>query len=157
MANTFTQIYVQIVFVVQGRQNLIKNEHKEELHKYITGVIKKKNQKLIAINCMPDHTHIFIGLKPNMALSDLVRDIKNNSSTFINKKKWIPGKFNWQRGFGAFSYSHSQIDKVIKYIQNQEQHHAHKSFREEYLEFLKKFSIEFDEKYIFDWVREVDD
>ena len=157
MANTFTQIYVQIVFVVQGRQNLIKNEHKEELHKYITGVIKKKNQKLIAINCMPDHTHIFIGLKPNMALSDLVRDIKNNSSTFINKKKWIPGKFNWQRGFGAFSYSHSQIDKVIKYIQNQEQHHAHKSFREEYLEFLKKFSIEFDEKYVFDWVREVDD
>ena len=157
MANTFTQIYVQIVFVVQGRQNLIKNEHKEELHKYITGVIKKKNQKLIAINCMPDHTHIFIGLKPNMALSDLVRDIKNNSSTFINKKKWIPGKFKWQRGFGAFSYSHSQIDKVIKYIKNQEQHHAHKSFREEYLEFLKKFSIEFDEKYVFDWVREVDD
>jgi putative transposase len=157
MANTFTQIYVQIVFVVQGRQNLIKNEHKEELHKYITGVIKKKNQKLIAINCMPDHTHIFIGLKPNIALSDLVRDIKNNSSTFINKKKWIPGKFKWQRGFGAFSYSHSQIDKVIKYIQNQEQHHAHKSFREEYLEFLKKFSIEYDEKYVFDWVREVDD
>jgi len=157
MANTFTQIYVQIVFVVQGRQNLIKNEHKEELHKYITGVIKKKNQKLIAINCMPDHTHIFIGLKPNIALSDLVRDIKNNSSTFINKKKWIPGKFNWQRGFGAFSYSHSQIDKVIKYIQNQEQHHAHKSFREEYLEFLKKFSIEYDGKYVFDWVKDVDD
>ena len=157
MANTFTQIYVQIVFVVQGRQNLIKNEHKEELHKYITGVIKKKNQKLIAINCMPDHTHIFIGLKPNMALSDLVRDIKNNSSTFINKKKWIPGKFKWQRGFGAFSYSHSQIDKVIKYIQNQEQHHAHKSFREEYLEFLKKFSIEYDGKYVFDWVKDVDD
>jgi len=157
MANTFTQIYVQIVFVVQGRQNLIKNEHKEELHKYITGVIKKKNQKLIVINCMPDHTHIFIGLKPNIALSDLVRDIKNNSSTFINKKKWIPGKFKWQRGFGAFSYSHSQIDKVIKYIQNQEQHHAHKSFREEYLEFLKKFSIEYDEKYVFNWVREVDD
>ena len=157
MANTFTQIYVQIVFVVQERQNLIKNEHKEELHKYITGVIKKKNQKLIAINCMPDHTHIFIGLKPNIALSDLVRDIKNNSSTFINKKKWIPGKFNWQRGFGAFSYSHSQIDKVIKYIQNQEQHHAHKSFREEYLEFLKKFSIEYDGKYVFDWVKDVDD
>ena len=157
MANTFTQIYVQIVFIVQGRQNLIKNEHKEELHKYITGIINKKNQKVFAINCMPDHTHIFIGLKPNIALSDLVRDIKNNSSTFINKKKWIPGKFKWQRGFGAFSYSQSQIDAVVKYIQNQEQHHAHKSFREEYLEFLKKFSIEFDEKYIFDWVREVDD
>ena len=157
MANTFTQIYVQIVFVVQGRQNLIKNEHKEELHKYITGVIKKKNQKLIAINCMPDHTHIFIGLKPNIALSDLVRDIKNNSSTFINKKKWIPGKFKWQRGFGAFSYSQSQIDAVVKYIQNQEQHHAHKSFREEYLEFLKKFSIEYDGKYVFDWVKDVDD
>lgn len=157
MANTYTQIYIQVVFIVQGRQNLLKKEHKEELQKYITGIINKKNQKVIAINCMPDHTHIFIGLKPNMALSDLVRDIKNNSSTFINKKKWIPGKFKWQRGFGAFSYSHSQIDKVVKYIQNQEQHHAHKSFREEYLEFLKKFSIEYDEKYVFDWVREVDD
>jgi putative transposase len=157
MANTYTQIYIQGVFIVQGRQNLLRKEHKEELQKYITGIINKKNQKVIAINCMPDHTHIFIGLKPNMALSDLVRDIKNNSSTFINKKKWIPGKFKWQRGFGAFSYSHSQIDAVVKYIQNQEQHHAHKSFREEYLEFLKKFSIEFDEKYVFNWVREVDD
>ncbi|MEJ2048325.1 MAG: IS200/IS605 family transposase [Calditrichota bacterium] len=156
MANTYTQIYVQIVFVVQGRLNLIKNEHKDELHKYTTGIINKKNQKLISINCMPDHVHIFIGIKPNIAISDLARDIKNNSSKFINTQKWIVCKFNWQRGFGAFSSGHSQIDTVVKYIKNQERHHTHKSFREEYLEFLERFSVEYNEKYIFDWVKEVD-
>ncbi len=119
MANTYTQIYIQVVFAVQGRYNLISKKHKEELHKYITGIIRNKKQKLIAINCMPDHIHIFIGMKPNIALSDLVRDVKNNSSTFINKKNWVRGKFNWQKGFGAFSYGRSQIDAVVKYIQNQ--------------------------------------
>lgn len=155
MANTYTQIYIHVVFAVQGRQNLIPKEHKEELHKYITGIVKNKGQKLIAINSMPDHVHVFIGMKPNIALSDLVRDIKNNSSGFINEKKWIRGKFNWQKGFGAFSYGHSQIDAVVKYILNQEKHHAKKTFREEYIEMLKKFAVEYDEKYLFEWIENV--
>lgn len=154
MANTYTQIYIHVVFAVQGRQNLIPMQQKEELHKYITGIICNKKQKLIAINSMPDHVHIFIGMKPSIALSDLVRDIKNNSSTFINKKKWVRGKFNWQEGFGAFSYGHSQMDAVVKYIQNQERHHAKKTFREEYLRLLKKFNGEYDERYVFDWIRD---
>lgn len=154
MANTYTQIYIHVVFAVQGRQNLIPKEHKEDLHKYITGIVRNKGQKLIAINSMPDHAHVFIGMKPNIALSDLVRDIKNNSSGFINEKKWVRGKFNWQKGFGAFSYGHSQIDAVVKYILNQEKHHAKKTFHEEYVEMLKKFAVEYDEKYLFEWIDE---
>ncbi|MDZ7313175.1 MAG: transposase, partial [candidate division KSB1 bacterium] len=111
-------------------------------------------QKLIAINSMPDHVHLLIGLKPNIALSDLVRDIKAASSGFINEKKWVRGRFNWQEGFGAFSYSHSQVDRVVKYINDQEQHHTRKSFKAEYLELLKKFGIEYDEKYVFDWIEQ---
>jgi len=139
---------------VQSRHNLLKEENKEELHKYTTGIIRNKKQKLIAINSMPDHMHIFIGMKPSIALSDLVRDIKNNSSAFITKKRWVRGKFNWQEGFGAFSYGHSQIDDVVKYIQNQEKHHAQKTFKEEYLEVLKKFSVKYDDKYVFDWIED---
>ncbi|MBV6504605.1 MAG: hypothetical protein ILNGONEN_00153 [Syntrophorhabdaceae bacterium] len=154
MANSYTQIYIHVVFAVQGRQNLIPKEHKEELHKYITGIVQNKGQKLIAINSMPDHVHVFIGMKPNVALSDLVRDVKNNSSGFINEKKWMRGRFNWQKGFGAFSYGHSQIDAVVKYIITQEKHHAKKTFREEYLEMLKKFAVEYDEKYLFEWIEE---
>jgi REP element-mobilizing transposase RayT len=154
MANTYTQIYIHVVFAVQGRQNLIPKEHKEELHKYITGIVQNKKQKLIAINSMPDHIHLFIGMKPSIALSDLVRDIKANSSNFINEKKWVRGRFNWQEGFGAFSYGHSQIDVVVKYIQNQEEHHAKKTFKDEYLEMLKKFNVEYDERYLFKWVDE---
>jgi len=149
MANTYTQIYIHVIFAVQGRQNLILKEHKEELHKYITGIIRNQKQKLIVINSMPDHVHILIGLKPNIAVSDLVRDLKTNSSVFINEKKWRRGKFNWQEGFGAFSYGQSQLDVVIKYIQNQEEHHAKKTFQEEYSDMLKKFNVEYDEKYVF--------
>jgi Transposase and inactivated derivatives len=152
MANTYSQIYIHIVFAVMGRQNLINSRHKEELHKYITGIIKNDGQKPLEINVMPDHTHIFIGLEPDICISDLVRDIKSNSSGFINKNGWVAGKFNWQKGFGAFTYSHSQIDSVIKYINNQEQHHTKKTFKEEYLEMLNKFSICYDEKYLFEWV-----
>ena len=152
MANTYSQIYVHVIFSVQGRINLIKKEIKEELHKFITGIVTNKNQKLIKINCMPDHVHILIGLKPNFSISEIVRDIKSNSSRFINEKKWVKGKFTWQEGFGAFSYSHSQLENVIGYIQNQEIHHKKKSFREEYTEFLKKFKIEYDEKYLFEWI-----
>ena len=149
MANTYTQIYIQVVFAVMSRQNLIRKEHKEELHKYITGIVRNKGQKLIAINSMPDHVHILLGLKPDITLSNLVGDIKSHATKFINEKRWIRGKFSWQEGFGAFSYSHSQLDAVIKYIQNQEQHHRQRSFRDEYLELLKRFDVEHDDKYIF--------
>ncbi len=133
MADTYSQIYIQVIFSVQGRLSLISHKNKDELYKYITGIVTNKGQKLIRINGLPDHVHILIGLKPSMALSDLVRDIKSNSSTFINRKNWIRGKFNWQEGFGAFSYGHSQLDRVIKYIDNQELHHRKTTFKEEYL------------------------
>jgi len=154
MANTYTQIYIHIVFTVEGRQNLIRKEYKEELHKYITGITQNKGQKVIAINSMPDHIHILIGMRPNVALSDLVRDIKANSSKFINEKNWVMGRFNWQEGFGAFSYSHSQLDTVVNYIKNQEKHHSRKSFKDEYLGILRKFNVEYDTKYVFNWIDE---
>ncbi len=150
MANTYTQIYIHIIFSVYGRQNLIPKGCKEELHKYITGIIQNKKQKLLAINSMPDHIHILVGLDPNIALSDLVRDIKAISSRHINENRWTIGKFSWQEGFGAFSYSRSQVNNVINYIMNQEAHHSRRSFREEYLEMLEKFNIEYDPRYVFD-------
>ena len=152
MANTYSQVYLHIVFAVKGRQNLIRAEIREDLHKYITGIITNRDQKLLSIFCMPDHSHLLVGLKPSISISDLVRDIKAGSSKFINDKKLIKGKFSWQEGFGVFSYSRSQIDNVIKYIQNQEKHHRKKSFKEEYVEFLEKFAVEYDEKYLFEWV-----
>ena len=150
MAGTYTQIYIHIIFSTQCREKLIKNDFKEELHKYITGIITNKNQKLIAVNSMPDHIHILVGLKPSMALSDLVRFIKSNSSKFVNEKNWIRHKFHWQKGFGAFSYSKSQLSEVVSYIEGQEKHHLKKSFKEEYLEFLEKFNIDYNPKYVFD-------
>ncbi|WP_318343272.1 IS200/IS605 family transposase [Flagellimonas baculiformis] len=150
MANTYSQLYIQIVFAVKGRQNLIAPQWKDELYKYITGIISNEGQKLIAINGMSDHIHILIGLKPNKSISDLVRDIKANSSRFINEKRWIKGKFEWQTGFGAFSYSHSHLDKIVQYIKNQEKHHAKKSFKEEYVAFLETFQIDYDNNYLFD-------
>ena len=142
IANTYTQIYIQIVFAVQGRQNLIHPERKEELQKYITGIVTRQGQKLIAIHCMPDHTHVLIGLKPNIALSDLVGDIKTGSTNHINENRWMVGRFCWQQGFGAFSYGHSQLKGIIDYIRDQVRHHARKTFRQEYLQFLKKFAEE---------------
>lgn len=139
------------MFAVKGRQNLIRGEHKEELHKYITGIVKGKKQKMLAINCMPDHTHMFVGFTPDIKISDLVRDVKSISSGFINEKKFVKGKFNWQHGFGAFSYSHSHIDRVVKYVLNQEEHHKKKTFREEYIGLLEKFNVVYDPKYIFEF------
>jgi len=150
MANTYSQIYIHIVFAVKGRDNLISPKRKDELYKYITGIISNEGQKLIAINGMPNHIHILIGIKPNKSLSDLVRDIKANSSRFINEQRWIAGKFEWQKGFGAFSYSQSQLNTVIKYIENQEVHHRRKTFKEEYIEFLEHFNVPFDSNYIFE-------
>ncbi|HEY4613123.1 MAG TPA: IS200/IS605 family transposase [Bacteroidota bacterium] len=154
MANTYTQIYIQVVFAVKGRVSLLRKENKEELHKYIAGIVRNNKQKLIRINSVSDHVHILIGLKPDIALSDLVRDIKANSSRFINEKRWIKGKFNWQEGFGAFSYSHSHLDRIIRYIDRQEEHHRKTTFKEEYLELLKKFNAEFDPRYIFEWIEQ---
>ena len=151
MPVTFSKIYIQIVFAVKGRENLIANSWKSELHKYIAGTIKGKGQKPIIVNGMPDHIHAFVGLKPVMAISDLVRDIKNNASNFVNDHNFVKGKFVWQESFGVFSYSHSHIGKVYDYILNQEKHHKTKSFKQEYLDFLKKFEVEFDEKYLFEW------
>ncbi len=152
MPNTYSQIYIQIVFAVKGRENLISKNNREELHKYITGIVQNRGQKMLSVFCMPDHTHLLVGLKPSLAVSDLVRDIKTGSSGFINEKKWVRGKFNWQEGFGAFSYSKSQIDNVIKYILNQEEHHKTITFKKEYLDFLQKFEIDYDEKYLFEWI-----
>ena len=152
MANTYTQIYLHIVFSVKGRQNLIQNKWKDELHKYICGITNGKEQKIYAIGGMPDHIHILVSIKPNMTISELVRDIKANSSKWINEKGLINGKFQWQEGFGAFSYAQSQLDNVIAYINNQEQHHQKKTFKDEYLDLLQKFNVEYDEKYLFDWV-----
>lgn len=152
MANTFSQIYIQTVFAVSNRMSLIKPEFKEDLHKYITGIIRHQGQKLISINGMPDHLHVLIGLKPSMALADLVRDIKADSSTYVNKNRWVRGKFSWQEGYGAFSYGHSQLDTIIRYIQNHEKHHRRRSFKEEYLAWLKKYEIPFEAKYVFEFI-----
>ena len=154
MANTYTQIYIHIVFAVQGRRSLIPRQHKEELCKYTTGIVSNRNQKLIAINCEPDHMHVFVGMKPTIALSDLVRDIKAGSSGFINEQQWIHGKFNWQEGFGAFSHSYPEIDRIVKYILSQEEHHHKKTFKEEYLGMLKEFAVEYDDQYLFQWIED---
>lgn len=151
MANTYSQIYIQTVFAVQGRENSIKSEWKEELYKYITGIITNHDQKLLAIGGIENHIHILIGLKPNCEISKLIQEIKANSSKFVNQKRFVRGKFSWQEGFGAFSYSRSQLDTVIRYIKNQEKHHAKKSFKDEYIEFLKNFEVDYDEKYLFNW------
>ena len=151
MPGTFSQVYIQIVFAVKARENLIMPNWATDLHKYIAGIIKGKNQKPIIVNGMPDHIHAFVGLRLAMAIADLVRDIKNNSSNFINDKRLVRGKFSWQEGYGAFSYSHSHIGEVYNYILNQEEHHKKVTFREEYLNFLNKFEINFEEKYLFEW------
>ena len=152
MAGTFSQIYIQVVFAVKGRENLIDKSWKDELHSYLSGIIKGKGQKSIIVGGVSDHIHAFIGLKPSMAVADLVRDVKNNSSNFINDNKFVRGKFSWQEGYGSFSYSHSHIESVYKYILNQEKHHEKRPFKEEYLELLRKFEIEFKDEYLFEWI-----
>lgn len=152
MAGTYSQIYIQIVFAVQGRQNLLQKEWRSEVFKYMAGIIKNKGQKPIIVNGVDDHVHVFVELKPAMALSDLVRDVKNNSTNFINENHWVKGKFSWQEGYGAFSYGHSQMETVYNYILNQETHHTKQTFKDEYVDFLKKFEIEHDFKYLFEWV-----
>lgn len=152
MAGTFSQIYIQVVFAVKGRESLIHSSWEEELYKYITGIVSNKEQKMLAINGMPDHIHFLIGMKPSCCLSDLVREIKKSSNEFVKEKKFSKFKFQWQEGYGAFSYSHSALDNVIAYINNQKEHHKKQSFKDEYKEFLTKFQIEHKEEYLFEWI-----
>ncbi|WP_163322642.1 IS200/IS605 family transposase [Draconibacterium mangrovi] len=149
MANTYTQIHVQAVFSVQNRLCVIRPQWETDLYRYITGIIQNNGHKLLAINGMSDHLHIFFGLRPNQSLSSLVQDVKANSSKWINQNNFVSGRFSWQEGFGAFSYSRSQISQVVDYIENQKEHHKTKSFTEEYIKFLEDFDIPFDERYIF--------
>lgn len=149
MANTYTQLLIHLVFVVQRRENIIEELHREELQKYMTGIFSNRGHKVLSIYCMPDHTHALIGFNPDSSLSQLVQEVKGAASKFINDNKWFRREFNWQRGYGAFSYSKSNLTNVCNYIENQKAHHHKRSFREEYVDFLKKFEIDYDERYIF--------
>ncbi|OGU82666.1 MAG: transposase [Ignavibacteria bacterium RBG_16_35_7] len=151
MANTYTQLYIHLVFAVEHRDRLLHSTFKDEVMKYMTGIIQNKGNKLLAINIMPDHAHIFLGLNPKNAISDLVKNIKVSSTDFINNKKWLRGRFHWQEGYSAFSYSHSQIDSVVKYILNQEKHHRRITFKEEYTKMLKAFNVKYEDAYLFKW------
>jgi REP element-mobilizing transposase RayT len=155
MANTFTQIYIHVIFAVKGRENLINKSWEDELYKYITGIVQNNNHKMLAIGGMPDHVHLFIGMKPAQSLSDLMQKVKGSSSKWINEKKFIRTKFSWQEGYGAFSYANSQLDSVINYINTQKIHHQKRSFRKEYIEFLKRFKVEYDPKFILNEVEEL--
>ena len=152
MPGTFSQIYIQVVFAVKGRASLIQSYWEEELYKYISGIIRNKEQKMLAINGMPDHIHFLIGMKPSCCLSDLIREIKKSSNEFINEKKFSKLKFQWQEGYGAFSYNHSALENVIAYINNQKVHHKKQTFRDEYKELLTKFQIEHKDEYLFEWI-----
>ncbi len=149
MANTYSQIYLQFVFAVSNRESLIKKEWQADLYKYITGITQKNDHKLIAINGISDHIHILIGYNINQLIPELLQDIKGSSSLWVNKNKLCPKKFSWQSGYGVFSYSRSDLDSVCRYIKNQEKHHEKKSFCTEYLEFLDKYEVIYDEKFIF--------
>lgn len=151
MAGTFSQIYIQVVFAVKGRTSLIHSSWEEELYKYITGIVQNKEQKMLAINGIPNHIHFLIGMRPSCCLSDLVREVKKSSNEFIKLKGFTPHKFQWQEGFGSFSYGHWDLDNVIRYIQNQKEHHRTKTFREEYEKLLRDFNIEFKDEYLFEW------
>ncbi len=149
MANTYTQIHIQCVMAVKYRQSLIQPEWKDQLQKYITSIVQNHGHKVLAINNMPDHLHLFFGFRPNQSLSDLMRTVKSESSQWINDKQFTPAVFRWQEGYGAFSYSRSHVKTVTEYVLNQEEHHRKKTFLEEYQQFLEHFEIEYDERYIF--------
>src|ERR1019366_2752694 len=149
MPNTYTQIHLHIIYAVKYRNALINNKWKDELYKFITGIVQDNEHKMIIINGMPDHTHMLIGMRPTQSLSDLMKEVKGSSSRWINEKGFAGNKFNWQSGYGAFSYSRSQLQTVINYIKNQEAHHQKKTFLQEYRAFLEKFEVPFEEQYIF--------
>jgi REP element-mobilizing transposase RayT len=149
MPNTYTQLHIQFVFAVKYRASLIQKEWKDELHKYITGIYQNHNHKMLQINSMPDHIHILVGMRPEQSISSLIQTVKTESSKWIKDKKLCNSPFAWQSGYGAFSYSKSHVQNVVRYIQNQEAHHKKQTFLDEYRQFLKAFEIEYDERYIF--------
>lgn len=152
MPNTYTQIHIHFVFAVKNRRALLYESIRIRIEKYITGIVQNFGHKLLAVYFMPDHTHLFVGIKPDQSMSDLMREVKSKSTEFINKEKLTKDKFSWQEGYGAFSYSHSHVQNVIDYVLNQQEHHKKKTFKEEYLEFLKKFEIPHQEQYLFNWI-----
>jgi putative transposase len=154
MANTYTQLYVQFVFSVKGRKNLIKETFRDELEKVICGIVSNQKCKTYAIYCNPDHTHLFVGLHPTISPSKLMEQVKSGSSRWLNEKRYILGKFAWQNGYGAFAYSKSHSDNVVKYILNQPEYHKKQSFRDEYLILLKRFDVDYDPNYLFEWYDE---
>jgi putative transposase len=154
MANTYTKLYVHVVFSVQNRLCLLAPRWRDEVFQYVSGIVRNRREKLLAINGTGDHVHIALGITPTIPISDLVRDIKAGSSAFINDKKWIQGRFQWQEGFGAFSFGAAELDGVVKYITNQEAHHRKRSFREEYVQILGEFNVAYEEKYLFTWIHD---
>jgi len=154
MPGTFSQIYIQLIFAVKGRNSLIHASWETELYKFISGIVRNKEQKILAINAMPDHIHILVGIKPSCSISDLVREIKKSSNDFIKERKFTNHKFQWQEDYGAFSYSHSNLDAVIKYVLNQKVHHQKKTFKEEYYDFLDKFEVDYKAEYLFEWLED---
>lgn len=154
MADTYSQIYIHVIFAVQNRDAIINHTWEEELYKYVTGIVQNKGQKVLAINGTNNHIHFLIGMKPTCCLSNLVREIKKSSSAFVKEKRFTPYSFQWQEGFGAFSYSYSQLTNVIQYITNQKEHHKKQKFKDEYMAFLKSFDIDFKDDYLFDWIPE---
>lgn len=151
MPNTYSQIYIQVVFTVKGREHFIKEEYRERLQQFMSGIISEKKQKVMAIYCMPDHVHIFMSISPDISVSDITRDVKSNATAFLKNEKMVSSTFSWQQGFGAFSYAKSQSAAVVNYILNQKEHHRKRTFREEYLDFLEKFGVDYDEKYLFEF------
>ncbi len=149
MPNTYTQIHLQLIFAVQNRESLIEKTWKDELYKYFTGIIQNAGHKLIIANGMPDHVHVVMGMRPTQSLSELMKHLKGDSSKWINEKRFVQGHFQWQEGYGAFSYSKSQLPALIRYVENQEAHHQTKTFLEEYKAFLDKFEVPYEEQYLF--------
>ncbi|WP_282126753.1 IS200/IS605 family transposase [Marinifilum flexuosum] len=151
-SGTFSQIYIQVIFAVKGRNSSIKTEWEKELYKYISGIVQNKGQKMLAINGVADHLHFLIGMKPSCCLSDLVREIKKSTNAFIKEKGFSPYRFEWQEGFAAFSYSQSSLNNVIGYINNQKEHHKKKAFKDEYIDFLRKYEVDFEDRFLFEWI-----
>lgn len=152
MPNTFSQLYIQIVFAVKNRNYLIDASWEENLYRYISGVVTNKDQKILAINGMPDHIHLLIRIRPSCCIADLVREIKKSSDLYVKEQQFTPHKFQWQDGYGAFSYNYSEVERVTNYIHNQKEHHKKKKFKEEYIHLLNEMQIEFEEEYLFDWI-----
>lgn len=152
MANTYNRIYIHVVLAISSRHCLIARHFRQELHEYIDETVRKKGQTLIAVNGMPDHLHLLLRLNPDVAVSDLVKHVKISSTRFVNEKGFVKGRFSWQEGYGAFSYSHSQLNSLIRYIRDEQSRHRKQSFKEEYLALLRKFNVDYDPKYLFEWI-----